>query len=77
MGDIEDTAAATTLANVCDHQTEGKQSHQYGLKHRLLFLSLLLLFSFVLFVFLLYKSSLLPFVTCVCMLCYVYYETFA
>jgi hypothetical protein len=51
MGDTADTAAATTLANVCDHQTEGKQSRQCGLKQRLLFLLLLLLhFSFVPFV---------------------------
>jgi len=47
MGDTAGTAAATTLANVCDHRTEGKQSHQCGLKHRplLLILLLLLLFS--------------------------------
>ena len=47
MGDTADTAAATTLANVWDHRTEGKQSHQCGLKHRLLLL--LLLFYFIFF----------------------------
>jgi uncharacterized BrkB/YihY/UPF0761 family membrane protein len=50
MGDIADTAVATTLANVCYHQTEGKQSRQCGLKHRLLFLLLLLLLLLLLFV---------------------------